>query len=435
VRRARRDPGEARGFGPRTFVRARLHRRIFMWFGATIVMTGVAVGIVMSIIGGGEHGGWKRDVERVTQFTAGRFALVWDDATKRDELASSMANELDLDVRVADSTGATLVQRGAMACKHPWRVPVARAGGTMLGVVDICADRHHMFAFGPRVFAALAIAGTLIWLASGKIARRLSSPIAEVARVAGEIGGGNFGARVNLGRRHRHYGEVAELATAIDTMAERIEKQFKDQRELLASVSHEIRTPLSRIRLVLELARERGADDPGLAEIDRECVEMDALVAELLASSRVEFSALTKTRLDAAATARRALDRAALPIALLVDESNGASLEADATLLARALANLLENAKAHGGGPTALRVRAVDGGVAFEVEDAGPGFANGEEARVFEPFVRGAASNGDRASLGLGLALVRRIAEAHGGRAYAEARAEGGARVGIELPR
>ena len=427
-------------------MRARLQRRIFMWFGATIVLTAVIVGVVMSAIGGNEHGGWKRDVDRMTAFTAGRFERVWDRPYEREELTIAIAKELDLDVRVIDADGATLAQRGTLRCKQPMRVPVvAHSEGVVpgrspaLGTVEVCADRHHVFAFGPRVFAALAIAGSLIWLASGKIAQRLSRPIAEVARVAGEIGGGNFAARVNLSRgrhgRHRHYGEVAELAIAIDTMAERIQKQFKDQRELLATVSHEIRTPLARIRLVLELARERGTDDPGLAEIDREVVEMDALVAELLASSRVEFSALTKTKLDVAEVAARALERAALPASLLtVDASaKGAMLAADATLLARALANLLENAKAHGGGPTALVVRVRETRVAFDVEDAGPGFAPGEETQVFEPFYRGATSNGDRPSLGLGLALVRRIAEAHGGRAYAEAREGGGARVGIEI--
>jgi signal transduction histidine kinase len=424
-----------------SYVRARLHRRIFMWFGMTIVSTGIAVGVVMAILGGSEHGGWRRDVDRATAFAGGRFERVWDRPVERDELAASMAQDLDVDVRVVDPRGATLAQHGQSGCKHPWRVPVTREGAA-LGSVEVCAERHHMFAFGPRVLAALAIAGALIWMASGKIARRLSKPIAEVARVAGEIGAGNFAARVNLGgarRGHRghprHYGEVAALGVAIDTMAGRIEKQFRDQRELLATVSHEIRTPLARIRLLLELARERGTDDPGLSEIDRECVEMDALVAELLASSRVEFSALTKTKLDAAEAAKRALDRAALPATLLVDEASGASALADATLLARALANLLDNAKAHGGGPTALRVRAQDEGIVFEVEDRGPGFEHGEEARVFEPFVRGAASNGERASLGLGLALVRRIAEAHGGRAFAEPRDGGGARVGIVLPR
>jgi signal transduction histidine kinase len=103
---------------------------------------------------------------------------------------------------------------------------------------------------------------------------------------------------------------------------------------------------------------------------------------------------------------------------------------ADATLLGRALVNLLDNAKKHGGGVEALKVKRENGHVAFEVEDRGDGFAEGDESKVFEPFYR----RGENGSLGLGLALVKRIAEAHGGRAYAENRGEGGARVGVELP-
>ena len=94
-----------------TFVRARLHRRIFLWFGATIVMTAIVVGAIFMGFGGGEHGGWRRDVERATSFTAGRFARVWDVPADREELATAMSRELDVDVRVLDASGAILAPR------------------------------------------------------------------------------------------------------------------------------------------------------------------------------------------------------------------------------------------------------------------------------------------------------------------------------------
>jgi len=81
-----------------------------------------------------------------------------------------------------------------------------------------------------------------------------------------------------------------------------------------------------------------------------------------------------------------------------------------------------------------MRVAVRGGFVAFEVDDSGSGFAAGEERRIFEPFYRRANGAGaDGKSVGLGLTLVKRIAEAHGGRAYAENREGGGARVGVEL--
>jgi signal transduction histidine kinase len=233
----------------------------------------------------------------------------------------------------------------------------------------------------------------------------------------------------------RAQGEAALLATSINTMAERIEKQFNDQRELLATVSHEIRTPLARVRLLVELARERGIDDDALGEIDREAVEMDALVSDLLASARLDFSVLAATSLDAIEMATRALDRAAVGRDRLDVPSGPVPLVADPTLVARALANLVQNAQTHGKGVTTMRVRREGDGVAFEVEDSGPGLDERDAAHLFEPFHRGARSESEKAppGLGLGLALVRRIAEAHGGRAYARPRDGGGTVFGFTL--
>lgn len=432
---------------PAVLGRARLHRRIFFWFGATIVATVCATGMLLMGIGSGEAGAWRRDAQRVATFTGGRFARVWNEPNDRSELAEALARDLDVDVRLTDAGGGTLAQFGAFSCgRKAWHLPI-RKSGALLGYTDICAERHHMYALGPRVTLAVIVAGLLLWGAAGAIARRISRPIAEVARVAEEIGGGNFKSRVVTSPRRRPYGEVTALASAINTMAARIEKQFRDQRELLATVSHEIRTPLSRIRLLLELTRESGADDPGLAEIDREIVEMDALVAELLANSRVDFGALTPKLLEGADAARRALERAGIDAsALVVSATGGANANAtrnsaetevmaDATLLARALANLIDNAQSHGGGLSSFRVEARGDAVAFMAEDRGPGLSPGEEERIFEPFYRGDSADREHSSLGLGLALVRRIAEAHHGRAVAHARKGGGASIGIELPR
>jgi signal transduction histidine kinase len=167
---------------------------------------------------------------------------------------------------------------------------------------------------------------------------------------------------------------------------------------------------------------------------------MDALVGDLLAAARIDFEAVSPVELDAADVARRALAIAGMPEEALVLDRDAGRVLADPTLLARALATLLDNAHRYGGRTIRLHVRGRLAHVRFEVEDDGPGIAPGDEERVFQPFWRGPAGDGRPGEgrppgEGLGLALVRQIAEAHRGVAAAENRREGGARVWIELPR
>ena len=135
----------------------------------------------------------------------------------------------------------------------------------------------------------------------------------EVIRVARDIGDGKLKSRLELGR---HGGELGVLADAINDMAARIERQLADQRELLAAVSHEIRTPLGHMRILLETARDAAATAAVLAELEREVREVDGLVGQLLAGSRLDFGQLDRRPLDLgelAADVATALERRGRP--------------------------------------------------------------------------------------------------------------------------
>jgi signal transduction histidine kinase len=279
----------------------------------------------------------------------------------------------------------------------------------------------------------MALPAVALWVLSGRLARRIARPLDELVHVSGEIGRGNLSARAQLACGG--IDEIAILARSINDMAGRIERQIADQRELLAGVSHELRTPLARLRVLLDIARERGASAQTYDELERELLEMDRLVGELLASARLEFQAVAARPLDAVEVARRALERAGLPAGKLSTDLTVAPFAGDPTLIARALANLLDNAVKHARGVECLRVSQRLGFVAFEVLDRGPGIPPELLDGKWKPFVRTATEPAAQAApgLGLGLALVARIARAHGGSVQARNRDGGGAQLVLEL--
>lgn len=297
-----------------------------------------------------------------------------------------------------------------------WRIFVGFGVAVAIGMwvghsMDV--DRAHWWQL------ALVVLG--LWTVAGAMAWRLTRPLLLTIRAARDLGEGRLDTRIEVGR---HDGELRILATSLNRMAEQIGQQLRDQRQLLAAVSHELRTPLGHMRVLIETARER-SDDPALAQLEREVIAIDDLVARLLASSRLEFGSLDRRPLDVATlVADAALAAGVAPEIIAAAGDTVAAI--DPTLVRRAIANLLDNAARHGGGATAVRVERRGAEVAVEVDDAGPGLAAREidASRGFVPSTAG--------GLGLGLTLVARIASAHGGRTWSAAR-DGGARVGFTV--
>ncbi|HEX3772862.1 MAG TPA: HAMP domain-containing sensor histidine kinase [Polyangiaceae bacterium] len=410
----------------RRFVSARLHRQLFMWLGITILFTGMVVSAVVSALRP-DSSSMESDVIRIQHFIGQRFQRVWDQPAERHELTEDIARTFEVDLTLFDAQKQIVDQVGAR-CDIPQFSVIIPRGGAQLGTLAVCIDKRRRVP-GFTFVLAIAAACLTLWGASGALARKLVRPLSDLIRVTREIGSGNLMSRVRLGRHH--LGEVGVLADSVNDMARRIERQLNDQRELLAAVSHEIRSPLARLRVLVELLRGSSADAATLDKVEREIIEVDDLIGKLLASSRLDFGTLNLQALEPCELIKRAIERANLEPTICQNEVPEAKIKGDPTLLDRAFGNLLENAQKHAGGVESVIVSKLDGNVCLTVNDRGPGFPAESLTRAFEAFYRG---DGSSHGLGLGLALVQRIARAHGGRAWAENRADGGASVHFEIP-
>ena len=293
--------------------------------------------------------------------------------------------------------------------------------------------RRRIFSWLALAFAAGVAAGVHLWghrhwwyfgiaflglsMMSGAVAWRLTRPLIMAIKAARDIGDGKLDTRLDVHQR----GEMRILAGAINEMAERIERQIKDQKQLLAAVSHELRTPLGHMRVLIDTARDTG-DPKALGELEREVMTLDDLVGRLLASSRLEFGNLDRREVDVG----ELVTSVAGGIEVVTQGDLHAAI--DPTLVRRAVANLIDNARVHGGGAVVVRVERRGPQLAIEVDDAGPGVPADRRADAFRAFVPSSGGG-----LGLGLALVSRIAVAHGGGAWIADRPGGGARVGFTV--
>ncbi|MBX3229590.1 MAG: HAMP domain-containing protein [Labilithrix sp.] len=438
-----------------------LQARLLLWFiGAILLALGATA--ITTWITSSDNDYPSRVVTRHVQQ---RVARLWDDPVATDRYIAELREDTGLDVRVRRDAsmfgGQGRMRPGGMIFEGDVAyVPVQRRGETV-GALEIRTGTPPPRPW--RVGVALVVALLALSLGARRVAMRLAKPLEHVAATAERFGAGDLDARTGVDKLSRRWvaDEVRDLGRSFDGMADRISRVVVEQRELLAAISHELRSPLGRARVALEIARERSPDRAltdskvgdalvlqarALDDVEKQLGEVDVILGDLLASARAGLADLRRQRIDVPAWVReRAKTETTGPVEVVLEKKSAAA-EIDPALLGRALHNLLANAWAHGhpkAEPLVVTVRAAeDGFVRVEVRDRGPGFAAEILPRAFDPFVTGtgAARSPGAHGIGLGLSLVRRIVEAHGGRVFAanvdevdEGEATG-AVVGFELP-
>ncbi|MDR2154490.1 MAG: HAMP domain-containing protein [Burkholderiaceae bacterium] len=286
----------------------------------------------------------------------------------------------------------------------------------------------------------LTLAGIMVMVGVFPIARRLTTRLEALQRGVQRWGEGDLSARVPDDNRQD---EVADLSRRFNAAAERIQALMdsqaallRSQKSLLANASHELRSPLARIRMALELGQGK-AQSPAREEISRNIGELDQLVDEILLASRldareVDLGAVESIDLIGLLAEECARVNAALELCPGTAEVIASGV---ARLLRRVVRNLLENAVRHGrGSEVSAELGVADGWAVLHVNDRGPGVPLDQRERIFEPFYRLPGASERDGGAGLGLALVKSIAERHHGTVSCDNRDGGGARFTLRLP-
>jgi two-component system, OmpR family, sensor kinase len=316
------------------------------------------------------------------------------------------------------------------------RHAVVMVGGSLQDREDHLLQLAATLAIGGPI--ALALISWAGWLLVGAAVR----PMERMRRQAAAISTSDPSRRLPVPDRDD---EVGRLGTTLNEMLDRIQGSFDRERRLLNNAAHELRTPLAILKGEVDLAREkpRTADElnAAMASVSEETDHIVALAGDLLVLARMNGGApsVSPVTTSVPELLERATDRhraraRARGVRLEVD-AGAISALLDPVRLRQAVDNLIDNALRYTpeGGVVHVAADRIDGEIRILVEDTGPGFPDGFRERAFEPFMRGPA-NGDDVGAGLGLAIVRAIAEGHGGSAVAEDRPGGGAKVIVLLP-
>jgi signal transduction histidine kinase len=345
---------------------------------------------------------------------------------------------------VARWATATETQRGEVSTPAGpvefLAVPVAGSGETDgVFVVAIFRDREAAEKTGPAIagvaatgVVVLLIGSLLAWL----LAERILNPVSKISGAARSISESDLSGRIDVEGRD----EIAGLARTFNDMLDRLEAAFQTQKHFMDDLGHELRTPLTIVRGHLEtIDVEPEERSKVMALVTDELARMTRLVDDLSLLARAErpdFLDLSIVDVESLTQDVLAKAEAIAPRTWELQEAARGRIVVDRQRVTQALLQLAQNAVAHTaeGDPIALGSSIKNGDTRFWVRDSGPGVGLGDRDRIFERFVRGRAERPNSDGAGLGLAIVRAIAQAHHGRIELESEPGQGATFYLVVP-
>lgn len=302
--------------------------------------------------------------------------------------------------------------------------------GALFTHLFITRPVHIPHRLAEHLLIMLLAAAALIGLAAYPVVSRLTRRLERLRGRLDAWGEGQLSSRAEV----EGGDEIAAVAMSFNAAADRVERLLAAHRTLLAHASHELRSPLTRLRVGVEMITSN--PDPALKPaLVRDMAELDALVDEILLASRLDEGGDAQP-LETVDLLALAAEEASRVEARLGEVAPGTVFEVkgSAHLLRRLVRNLLENAVKHGAPPVEVELARTAERITLAVCDRGPGIPDGERARVFEPFYRPAGWSESGGSWGLGLSIVRQIAERHGASVTCEGRIGGGTSFAVDLP-
>ena len=349
--------------------------------------------------------------------------------------------------------------RGRRLDRLATRIATAQVVGALVGVICVLPTTMVMFLSSHDrnlVLLCLGYSLAIALIFAVAVGQSLGQSVEAMRVAAGRMASGDLSARVPVPRERN----LADLATALNTMAAQLDAAFARQRELeearqglIAAVSHDLRTPLASLRVMVEAIADGVADDPAtirryVGAMERETVSLGRLIDDLFEMARLDAGQLAlrlaPSQVDALVAETLDLmgaqaDQHQIALRAWVD-SGLPPVMVDADRIQRVLTNLIQNAIRHTPVDGSVTVDAADLGrdVQVNVRDTGEGIAEDDLPHVFDRFYRGdkaRSRDAGRGGAGLGLAIARRLIEAHGGRIWVAQPPGGGSVFSFTLPK